>query len=298
MKNTLKTQETLLDEAIQLVNNWMTISKAAKAKWVWVTTLWRRFNNIWHDENKGVKTSDANTLQSIVVLPDLHYPFNIKLDGIFSLIKEIQPHTVILLGDACDCQEISRFTDVTEENGLYATYDQFVNFNKDVLSKIRKLAPDTKIVLTIWNHEDRYYQFIERNPERKKFLDIEELMSEVNEFVPLNTTYTIWDWAFTHWLKCDAHHAKTTLNAYNTNVMVGHSHDAQVFSRQTPVWHNPLQCISLWCLCDLNPSYMKNRPNNWSNQFCVSYNVDGTLYNSVVEIRNNQFIYNGKLYKC
>jgi len=61
----------------------------------------------------------------------------------------------------------------------------------------------------------------------------------------------------------------------------------------------PIMSWGLGCLCGHAPDYGKGRPMNWINQFAV-FELDSKTGNfnlTPINIIDNKFIYNGRLYK-
>jgi len=92
------------------------------------------------------------------------------------------------------------------------------------------------------------------------------------------------------------YHAAKTSNSYSKNVVYGHTHDIQSFTKITNDG-DIHQAQSIGCLCQLSPGYMKGRPNKWVNGFGVLYTRDdGTFNVYTVIISNNKFTFNDKTY--
>ena len=55
---------------------------------------------------------------------------------------------------------------------------------------------------------------------------------------------------------------------------------------------------SIGCMCDMSPDYLKGKPSKWVNGFAVVYsNPNGTFNVVQVVVSDNQFIFNGRVYK-
>ena len=56
--------------------------------------------------------------------------------------------------------------------------------------------------------------------------------------------------------------------------------------------------MSIGCLCNKSPSYMKNRPNNWIHAVAtVDVQQNGNFTPHVIPIYNGVATHNNKLYK-
>ena len=92
--------------------------------------------------------------------------------------------------------------------------------------------------------------------------------------------------------------AKKAIDIYSSNVLAGHTHAAQSFTKISPVevkkkymaWIAPI-------LGACNPSYLRNRPTAWLNGFTIVELRDKGLFNLYpVIVVDGKFSYGGKQY--
>jgi len=105
----------------------------------------------------------------ILILNDLHFPFNREdiLDVVEKHKNEIK--ALILGGDILDCYEVSSFSNL----GDYPIEEELV-YALDILKKIKNILPtDVKIILIYGNHEERWTRFIAKQQIKGfyKFID-------------------------------------------------------------------------------------------------------------------------------
>ena len=91
--------------------------------------------------------------------------------------------------------------------------------------------------------------------------------------------------------------AARTLQEWPNNIAFGHVHQVQSHVIRNQINGEPLESHSIGCLCDVQMAYCKGRPTRHVNGFGVAhFHKDTFTFNNIV-IRNNSFIYNGRLYK-
>jgi len=95
------------------------------------------------------------------------------------------------------------------------------------------------------------------------------------------------------------HHAKAIVSAYHKTVFYGHFHTKQAFMDVSPIDVQEYYLgESVACLCNLNPDFMKNRPNAWTHGFLIMYiDEQGIFYPLQIPIVNNRFMAEGRLYR-
>jgi hypothetical protein len=95
------------------------------------------------------------------------------------------------------------------------------------------------------------------------------------------------------------YHARHTVAAYHKTVFYGHHHTKQAFMDVSPIDVSEYYLgESVACLCNLNPDFMKNKPNAWTHGFLIMYiEENGLFYPMQIPIVKNRFIINGRLYK-
>lgn len=238
-------------------------------------------------------------LETAIVIPDLHVPYHSKgvVEIAVQLIKDTKPDHIVLLGDCFDAEFLGRWTTSTVEQGIYRTLEEIEVFKREVYEPIRKAAKKAQIYWTGGNHDmQRLKDVIEEMPDRAKQLDLQRMfpdvkMTEYNEWVKIGKMY------FTHGVYTNIHHSKKTADMWQSNVMYGHVHDVQQYTKQTLVDKQPHITIALGSACSRNPAYMKNRPNNWVHALGVVYFQKGghfTAYTPIIV--EGKTVFNGKIY--
>jgi predicted phosphodiesterase len=99
--------------------------------------------------------------KTTLVLPDIQYPYHDKLamSKIVRVIKDIQPDSVLQIGDGIDFPTVSRWAKDTALE--YApTLQLHIDGFKGLLSEVREAAPDAAITWLEGNHDLRLKEFI------------------------------------------------------------------------------------------------------------------------------------------
>jgi len=99
--------------------------------------------------------------KTTVILPDIQYPYHDKLamSKIVRVIKDIQPDSVLQIGDGIDFPTVSRWAKDTALE--YApTLQLHIDGFKGLLSEVREAAPDAAITWLEGNHDLRLKEFI------------------------------------------------------------------------------------------------------------------------------------------
>lgn len=143
-----------------------------------------------------------------------------------------------------------------------------------VLDQIDKIAPKARKRFGFGNHEEWINSYIEESPSiRLPRFSIEnrlDLKSRGYEVFRYNDFMRLGKLRVTHGIYSCSNHAKKHLEVMGASILYGHLHNIEVASKVTPestshmAWANG-------CLCDLNPAYLKNRPQNWNHSFAIVY---------------------------
>ena len=87
------------------------------------------------------------------------------------------------------------------------------------------------------------------------------------------------------------------INEFKTNVLHADLHSPRMRFENSPAKELAIAGYCLGCLCDMNPSFMKNRAHKWSHGFAILYLLeDGNFDIDLKRIVNGRFIYNQKMY--
>lgn len=252
-----------------------------------------------------------STKQAVAVY-DLHYPKHDPptVSAIFSYVKKNPPDIFIFGGDQFHFDCISHHTKSTP---LYRTRRSYKNdiegFDRDVLIPLERLLPrGCKKIWIIGNHERFEWDLIEEHPELEdainhiKLLRLEERGWEI---IPLGHTYRLGKLNVCHGEIVSGvgnqgpiMTARKALDLYAGNVLCGHTHSPQMFTKTSPVherhkWQGYVSPIA----GHVNPEYLRNRPTSWVNGFTIIDIISSGQFNVyLVNIIDGRFAFGGKVY--
>lgn len=246
-----------------------------------------------------------------VVLHDLHFP-KVNWPSWNAAVNFIGTNDVagfVFGGDQLDNEEISHHTKgkpYYREIGAYKKNTE--GFRTKILDAIDELMAGKPRVWITGNHERFEMDFIEEHPELEGTIEHVELLKLVErgwKVIPLGHAYKLGKLNVIHGEvltgignQAGMYPSRKAVDTYGANVLAGHTHAPQSFSKISPV--NATQKFMGWiapCLCDLNPTYLRNRPTAWVNGFTiVEVRKNGNFQVYPVIVTNGKFSYGGKVY--
>ena len=240
--------------------------------------------------------------QTIVALFDIHVPFNIPLDPVMQFIQDFKPTEVVIGGDAHDWSAVSAWVADQSRALVGGTIAQnYAELVSVVLRPLRKAAPQAKFIFLTGNHEDWLRKAKEADPNLSGYVELEKNLPKEIQIIPLNQAYHVNEHlCYLHGLYTTKYHAFQTVHACHKSVLYGHTHDIQRYTDISPVDVSTFYTgASCGCLCTLNPSFMKNKPNRWVNGFSYCYvdNKTKEFSETQVYIVHNKFWALGRRYK-
>lgn len=231
-----------------------------------------------------------NRPKKLLTIADAHYPFNIPFTCFERLLGDYQPDVLIYLGDFLDVPYLSKYekdNKLVVGNKLRKEYDEVMA----IMDRHIKLSKASEVYYVEGNHEARVPKFLESYPAGEGFIEIPIAMKlkergitwvEMNDWVRLGNLF------LTHGMYHNTYHARKHLETHQRNIVYGHLHTYQVHSGYHPFDKTlPYIAKSIPCFCNLNPAYMKNRPNQWLNGlYQCEIETDGTFYDNILTIVN------------
>ncbi len=248
------------------------------------------------------KIKPSKTKEMHIVINDIHFPFQDKktLELVTKFIYEQSPQVLHLLGDVVDFYNISNFN--KNPNRKFTLQDELDQVT-EYLFDLRHNLPNTRIIYYEGNHENRLQKHLwSKSPELgtlralqlQKLLQFKELHIEYFDYNTYNKEKHL---ALHHGAlisKWSGYTAKRVMETVGCSVIVGHCHRLGS-SFHTSLGGNHV-AYENGCLCQLNPEYMKGKP-NWQLGFSVIYFVGDQFFVTQIPIINYSFIWNGELYK-
>lgn len=100
-------------------------------------------------------------MKTTLILPDIQYPLHDKLalSKLTRVASDIQPDTILQIGDGIDFTNVSRWTKGTAMEYAPILQDHIDGF-RDTLAQLREAAPEARILWLEGNHDLRLKEFI------------------------------------------------------------------------------------------------------------------------------------------
>jgi predicted phosphodiesterase len=234
-----------------------------------------------------------NKAKRLVAIADAHYPFNIPFTGFERFLGDYLPDVLIYLGDFIDVPYLSKYEKNNKlmlGNKLRQEYDEVMA----IMDRHINISKASEIYYIEGNHEYRVRKFLEDYPAGEGFIEIPiamKLKDRGIKWVELNDWVRIGNIFFTHGMYHNTYHARKHLDTHQRNIIYGHLHTNQVHSGYHPFDKDlPYVAKSIPCFCELNPAYMRNRPNQWLNGlYQCEIEESGLFWDNTIVIVNGEF---------
>ena len=242
-----------------------------------------------------------------IILADEQIPHQIRLDPVNAYIADFQPDIVCRLGDMLDMEALQGWNHKKPAQIDWEEIRNEIRIANEILDRQDSLHKAKEKHFWMGNHEERLKYFREQHIEywRKNFSTMPYLVRDLkfkergykvhgqNDTVPFGKLHMFHgnDWS--------THHARKNLSDYEVNLVYGHVHSPQRYTKVSRVSASPKSAWSVGCLCSRNPAWKNKAPNAWVNGFAIFYlHDDGNFNLYTIDIIKGRFYSpEGKLYK-
>jgi len=238
----------------------------------------------------------------VCILPDIHAPVHDQqaMSSVLAYMRSETWDEVVQLGDFVDVHAISEHN--TGKPGaiphpLSYEYEVANSLLDKIVSAARSKNKACKITFLKGNHEFRADRFVEKHPELKGLVEPHIALRynarkiDYVESYPRGDVYSIGHLHMHHGYYCNEFHTKKHAEAYGVNIVTGHVHDFQTYSKVTWGSGKTRLATSLGCLCVLDAPYLHGRPSKWVHGFGVAYvKPDGNFNLYPVQIIDGHFV--------
>jgi len=260
----------------------------------------------------------ANKPELYIAGYDLHFP---KVDwptfkAMMDFINNNKVDGFIFGGDMFDNSCISHHTrgkPMLRDRGAYK--DEETAFIRKILQPLDIALGDATKVWIEGNHDFWEQQLVEEQPELDGIQRGPSLYSDNPgsltleerewEFVPCGQSFKKGFLTFIHGETLTGFgnqgsimHSKKAVESYCTNVVYGHTHTPQSFTKVLP--HDETQKWQSYCMPILgavNPAYLRNRPTAWLTGFgIIEFQSNGRFNVYPIVVIDGTFVFGGKLY--
>jgi hypothetical protein len=199
-----------------------------------------------------------------------------------------------------DCEPVSHWqkNKLKDREGLRLASD-FKESNL-LLDKIQDNSG--RLIYLEGNHEFWLRDAINAQPELEGLINLEPNLrfdERKVEFHEYNKVYRLGKLAFTHGLYTSQNHAKRHVDNFGCSIVYGHMHDVQLHVKVSPIDVEDKHLgLSLGCLANTNPTWLRNRPNNWVHCLGLgTVRASGNFSIDPVIICNGEATYAGKTFR-
>lgn len=226
------------------------------------------------------------------------------INAMLGFASDFKPDRVILGGDILDCGAVSHHNHGKpgRTEGLKILRDGQVAH--DLIIKPFESMKTKSMVFLAGNHEAWLDHVIEATPGLEGCFSARSLMGMDKkkwEFVRQGELTRLGKLYFAHGdqIKGGEHVAKAAVMNYDRNIVFGHHHTAQQYTKNTPVFDElPRTGTAAPCLCQKDQNYGMGKPNRWAQGFVYGYLLpDGDFRMYVPIIIKGKAIIDGKIYK-
>jgi hypothetical protein len=242
----------------------------------------------------------------VVYWPDTHVPYHSEqaVETALKIVHWFKPDIVNILGDFLDYDPCSRH--IRESVVHKASVDMAKEFDEGNKLFDRLTKHCQNVVYHEGNHENRAYTYIDQNPAVRGLVEVDKGLQFKErrkagykiKHLQYNECHRIGNLYSTHGLYTTQNHAAKHVSSFGRNLIYGHIHDFQQSTAVSPIDVSIKHvATSLGCLCDRNPSYMRNAPNKWVH--CVGlcyFREDGTFNLYPVIISDGVASFAGKIF--
>lgn len=247
-----------------------------------------------------------------LILADLQFPAHNRklLENVEKYMASEKWDYLIYLGDFLDMDALSHHA--IEKGNFRALEGK--RLKKDyaeaekILRRHRKIVgKNCKVIFFLGNHEEWGRKFVDKYPtlegmiEPENILPLKELDIEVIEPRHLKKIGKM------YFIHGDIHggnfvsaaHAKKIVETYNRNVIYGHHHTQQSYTKISPAGiEDTHTAFCLPCMANTSPEWHGDRPSAWLNGFGQFYVSKNNFHLSTIVAVHNSFIApNGKEYR-
>ena len=237
----------------------------------------------------------------IISLNDFHIPFHdpSAIDVAFQLVKHIEPITIIV-HEVLDWYSLSRFD--KDPNRKMRLKEDLVEAIV-VLQRLRKLCPETRIVMVESNHDKRLIKYLRTKAEELHnlgCLKIESLLHLKDLNIEYRKDYIFRNVLFKHGdviRKYSGYTARAELDKEGVSGMSGHTHRLAMHYETLRggkyVW------MESGCLCDPKQAEYIDGTANWQNGCAMFIFQKGSKHFQPVllPIIDNEILYGDKTFR-
>lgn len=257
----------------------------------------------WNIGKSKLSKNKKRPFKTYLVVGDAHIPLHNMpaIKSVLHLMDDVKFDGMINIGDFMDMGAISHWNQTKKKTLEGRRMKEDYIIGNAILDEFDKRLPRNAEKYYLWgNHEDWYNQLIEEYPMLEEYFSptIELKLKERGYKVyPYNHVIRFGKLNITHGTYASQNPVKKHMLAHMGNIMFGHVHSPEMKCLHSDSREVSVIGYAVGCLCDVNPQYMRNRPNNWAHGFAVLYVYDNGYFDvDLKRIVKGKFVFNDKLY--
>lgn len=254
------------------------------------------YQEIVYGEKKGEK------ITKVVCLPDCHIPYHDKKawELFLKACRVVKPDVLVIIGDLIDFLSVSSHSKSPSDNTNFQTE---LNAGLAALDELEALGVP-RVIYNEGNHCTRITRYVaDKAPELYGMMDVKDLLKiderkgwewyPYGDFARIGELSTVHDVGY-----CGINSARASLNAFQNNLVFGHSHRASVVYGGT-VEGKTHVCMNIGHLLDYEQVSYRNRhtaKKDWQQGIGMIYqSEDGVSWANFIPFIDGRYIIDGKL---
>lgn len=244
--------------------------------------------------------------KSVAFIPDVHLTSGGPMSRAWRVakmfLKDVKPEMIIFGGDFLEMEALSAWDQDKRKLMEGRRYSTEIAVGNRELDDVQSGSPGSEYVFMEGNHEARARRYVEKNPEMEGAVLIHgnlDIATRGMEWVSENSMYRVGHMHFLHGWYWNKHHALRHVLDVGGNCMYGHVHKPQAYCHELRSMRRTHMAMSVGCLCDLNPAWLRNRPNSWQHGFgFVEFRPSGEFQATPINIVDGRISYAGETWRA
>jgi predicted phosphodiesterase len=222
------------------------------------------------------------------------------IDLAFKVMKSYKPDVVVNIGDLADGTGTSRWADGTTEEVVAQAMAEAQDV-KDYWAKVRKTAPNARLIWTEGNHDLRPFDYVDKKAPALKDLITPESLWDLSTYGVEYIKYdappqiTMGDIYVHHGVAVSKHaggSVQSDMESFGVSLVRGHSHRMGVYSKTYELRDTTIRGYEIGHLMQVDEATY-TQVHNWQLGFAIGVNDDGTGHIDLVPIYPGYVCYVG-----
>lgn len=222
------------------------------------------------------------------------------VDLVFKVLKWYKPDVIVNIGDLADGTGTSRWADGTTEE-VFAQAQAESQEVKDYWARVRKAAPNARLIWTEGNHDLRPFDYVDKKAPALKELITPESLWSLSEYGVEYLSYdmppqvAMGDLYVHHGVAVSKHagdSVRSDVENWGVSVIRGHSHRMGTFAKTWEMRDETLWGYEIGHLMDESKATY-SQVHNWQKGFAIGLEEDGKHHIDLIKINSDYTCYVG-----